>query len=88
MLFISSLGDVLSQVDAAVAASDLATLAAMGHRAKSTAMNIGAAEFSEQCLLLEQSAKANQVDSALRIAHGLRPLFDGIKAEIDLRLAS
>lgn len=87
LLFISSLDDVLAQVDTAIAVNDFATLAGMGHRAKSTALNIGAAAFSAQCMLLEQQAKAGEVDSTLTIAKGLRPMFDDIKRQIEAHLA-
>ena len=86
LLFISSMETVLSQVDAAAAQQDMATLGAMGHRAKSTALNIGATAFSRQCLLLEQTARANNVDEATAIAHGLRPMFTAICQAINQRL--
>lgn len=88
LLFLSSLEDVLKQVDEACDQGDMATLAAMGHRAKSTAMNIGAAEFSHQCLQLEQTAKAQDTAAAIAIGSSLRPMFLGIRAAIEQRLAT
>ena len=82
LLFISSMETVLSQVDTA------ATLGAMGHRAKSTALNIGATAFSRQCLSLEQTARAQKVDEATAIANGLRPMFTAICQAIQQRLGS
>lgn len=88
LLFISSMETVLSQVDAAAAQQDMATLGAMGHRAKSTALNIGATAFSRQCLSLEQTSRAQKVDEAIAIAHGLRPMFTTICQAINQRLES
>lgn len=87
LLFISSVETVLAEVDTAITQVDLATLAAMGHRAKSTALNIGASEFSQQCLLMEKAAKAQDVGAALGFAGSLRPQFDRICEAIHLRLA-
>jgi len=87
-LFMDSVETVMQAVDDAIAQHDLATLAAMGHRAKSTAMNIGALEFSKQCLLLEKTAKAQEADAALATARTLRPMFSGICQAIKLRLES
>ena len=81
LLFISSMETVLSQVDTAA-------LGAMGHRAKSTALNIGATAFSRQCLSLEQTARAQKVDEATAIANGLRPMFTAICQAIQQRLGS
>ena len=88
LLFISSMETVLSEVEAAVAQNDMATLGAMGHRAKSTALNIGATAFSRQCLLLEQTARAHKGDEAIAIAQGLRPMFAAICQAITQRLGS
>ncbi len=88
LLFISSMETVLNEVDSACAAQDMGTLGAMGHRAKSTALNIGATAFSRQCLLLEQTARAQKVDEATSIANGLRPMFTAICQAIHQRLAA
>ena len=88
LLFLTSLDDVLHQVDAACASGDIATLGAMGHRGKSTAMNIGAAKLSGMCLQLEQTARAKDAAQALALARGLRSEVEGIRAAIGLRLAA
>jgi HPt (histidine-containing phosphotransfer) domain-containing protein len=76
------LEDVLAQIDGALASQDLALLGDMGHRAKSTAMNIGASAFGHQCLLLEQAARAQDSATSLSIAKNLRPMFAPIHAAI------
>lgn len=87
LLFITSIEDVLSQVDDAVSRGDLEALCAMGHRAKSTARNIGAAGLADQCLRLEQLAAARERDAALATARELRPLYTVVRAALELRLA-
>lgn len=86
LLFVESVGAVLQEIDAAVPNNDLAVMVAMGHRAKSTARNIGAVEFADLCLALETAAKAKNLESALSIAAELRPSFDRICQAIDERL--
>lgn len=81
-LFIASLEDVLTQVDDGIDRSDIALLGAMGHRAKSTALNIGAADFGQQCLLLEQAATARDVSAAIGLAQSLRPMFLPIRTAL------
>ena len=86
LLFLASVGDVLDQLDEAMARVDLDTLAALGHRAKSTSMNVGAVGFARQCLALESAARGHDAATALAIAAGLRPLMQGIRRAIDQRL--
>lgn len=77
-LFMRSVEGVMAEVDTAIAQEDMAQLAAMGHRAKSTALNIGATEFANQCIAMEDAARIGDVALAVEIGRSLRPLFDGI----------
>ena len=88
LLFIQSLEDVLAQIDGAVAHHDLTLLGNMGHRAKSTALNIGATGFAHECLLLEQAAQAQDSAASLAIAKNLRAMFTPIHAAILRHLAA
>lgn len=88
LLFLASVGDVLDQIDDAVARTDLATLAGLGHRAKSTSMNVGAVGFARQCIALESAAREHDAATALTIAAGLRPLMHGIRRAIEERLGA
>jgi HPt (histidine-containing phosphotransfer) domain-containing protein len=88
LLFIQSLEEVLANIDDAIVRQDIAQLGAMGHRAKSTALNIGATEFAGQCLLLEQAGHAGDSAKALAIAHNLRSLFAPIHTAITAYLAN
>ncbi len=87
-LFVTSTEDVLQQIDACCANGDLASLAALGHRAKSTAENIGAAKLSSLCRQLEGAAKSLDAAQALALARSLRPVFEEVRSEIGLRLAA
>jgi HPt (histidine-containing phosphotransfer) domain-containing protein len=88
LLSLQSLEEVLAKIDDAILRQDIAQLGAMGHRAKSTALNIGATEFSGQCLLLEKAGHAGDGATALAIAHNLRALFEPIHTAISAYLAS
>jgi len=88
LLFLQSVGDVLNQIDDALVADDLEALAGLGHRAKSTSMNVGAAGFSRQCLALETAARQQDRSTAVAIARGLRPLLEDIRAVIGRRFAA
>jgi two-component system sensor histidine kinase/response regulator len=82
LLFVSSLEEVLLHIDGGIARDDIALLGAMGHRAKSTARNIGASDLADQCLRLENAAKANDLVAAVALAQSLRVLFVPIRAEL------
>ncbi len=85
-LFMSSVGGVMAEVDTAIAEEDMPKLAAMGHRAKSTALNVGAHAFATQCIAMENTARLRDVAAALALAQGLRPLFDEIGRAFAQRL--
>ena len=85
-LFLASVEDVLAQLDDAVLRADLDAMAGLGHRAKSTSMNIGASGFSRQCQLLESTARQGDAVAAQACARGLRPLLQGIRSAIEQRL--
>lgn len=86
LLFISSIDTVLSEVDTAIAQNNLPLLAAMGHRAKSTARNIGAEAFANQCVQLESLARAQDAPAALQVARDMRPAFETIRLAIEQHL--
>lgn len=85
-LFMRSVEGVMAEVETAIAEKDMAKLAAMGHRAKSTALNIGATEFSNQCIAMENAARLHDVAAAVELARSLRPMFDGIGRAFAQRL--
>jgi HPt (histidine-containing phosphotransfer) domain-containing protein len=82
LMFISSFETALTNMDIARASDDMAVLGAMGHRAKTTARNIGAMALGQECELLENSVEASNFDEARRMAAGVRPLFEGVRSAL------
>ena len=87
LLFIQSVEEVLAQLDVGMAEGNLALLGSMGHRAKSTALNIGASQFAVQCELIEKAAASQSVADAIAIARTIRPMFNDIRLALLQRLA-
>jgi two-component system sensor histidine kinase/response regulator len=75
-LFLDSAREGLAEIDAALADNDLARLAAVGHRLKSSALTIGAASFGAACQELERQkgrdmlAPARALVARLHLLHG------------------
>ncbi|MGV7206845.1 CHASE domain-containing protein [Oxalobacteraceae bacterium A2-2] len=67
MLFLQAAGDGMAEIDAALARADLPQLGELGHRIKSSARAVGAMQFGELCLALEQMRKQPDLDSARQI---------------------
>lgn len=61
-----SLEQALAPLNAALQAQDLPTLQASGHRAKSTARQLGASGFGDLCEAMERAARAGQLNEALQ----------------------
>jgi HPt (histidine-containing phosphotransfer) domain-containing protein len=69
---ITSLGAALAPIARALGEGDLHALQACGHRAKSTALHIGAQDFADTCQALEEAARLGQAVQALALAHQLQ----------------
>lgn len=89
-LAITSLAAALAPVAQAMATGDLRTLQASGHRAKSTAVHIGAQDFADTCRALEEAARLGQAEQALALAGQLQtrfvPLEQALARALELRL--
>ena len=81
-MFIDSFETALANIDTALAKGDLTALCAMGHRAKSTARNIGAMALGRECELLESITSRTNLQEATRVAISLRPMFEAIRTEL------
>jgi HPt (histidine-containing phosphotransfer) domain-containing protein len=86
LMFIRSFETALANIDMALEMSDLVALCAMGHRAKSTARNIGAMGLGRECELLETSSNKANREEATRVALGLRPMFEAVRTELSSRI--
>lgn len=86
-----SLGEALAPLAQAIALSALPTLQACGHRAKSTALHIGARDFANTCQALEEAARNGQTAQALALADQLQarllPLQLALQATVEQHLA-
>ena len=83
-VFLTFMDRTLDELDAAVAAGDRATLAALGHKAKSSAGSVGAHGLSRLCLQLEQSMKSPEGDvaQARQLVDDIRRLMALIAAKL------
>ena len=82
LMFLDSFEAALANLDSALANDDRAGLGAVGHRAKTTARNIGAMALGRKCELLESLVQASYFDEARRVAIGVRTLFEGVRSAL------
>ncbi len=85
-MFVSSMHDTLAEIDAALAQADMAGVAALGHRAKSSARTVGAMGFGDLCQALEQCKQAADYDKACGIVAQMRSLLARIVEQVDKAL--
>lgn len=77
-LFLDAARDGLADIDAALAAGSLVTLAELGHKLKSSARAVGAMRFGNLCYALEQVRHdADTANAAQLVAqlHAMLPLL-------------
>jgi len=86
LMFLDSAREGMDEVDEALAQGDLARLAELGHRIKSSARAVGAYSFAELCLALERLRKGGQIDEARAIVVHMRPLLDRLAAHLGAEL--
>lgn len=86
-LFVETLPDNLSELDAALARGELSTLASVGHRLKSSAQMMGAHRLALMCESLEQAGSSGTLDDARFLVDAMRPVLAQIPAEIERALS-
>ena len=86
LMFVSAMHDTLAELEAALAQADMVAVAALGHRAKSSARTVGAPGFAELCQALEQCKLAGAFDQACAIVAQMQPLLARIAKQIDQEL--
>jgi len=86
LMFLDSAREGMDEVDEALAQGDMARLAELGHRIKSSARAVGAYSFAELCLALERLRKGGQIDEAHDIVMHMRPLLDQLAAHLGAEL--
>ena len=77
---------VEDEVEATLTQADMVGVAALGHRAKSSARTVGAMGFADLCQSLEQCRHAEDYDKARGIVAQMRPLLSRISGQIDKEL--
>ena len=82
LMFLDSAREGMDEVDEALAQGDVARLAELGHRIKSSARAVGAQSFAELCLALERLRKGGRLDEARAIVVHMRPLLDQLAAHL------
>ncbi|MDD5242014.1 MAG: ATP-binding protein [Sulfuricella sp.] len=80
--FLESAQRGMAEIEAALERQDLAALAALGHRIKSSARTVGAMGFADLCQTLEQVKEGGSVGQAREIVVGLRRLLVKIKEHV------
>lgn len=75
-------------LELALREGNLASLAAVGHRGKSSARAVGAAAFADLCQSLEHINGPDALGRAREMVSRLRPMLEQIERQIDAELAS
>lgn len=90
-LALTSLDEALAPLAEAIAQNALPILQACGHRAKSTALHVGAQDFADTCQALETAARMGQTAQALALAQQVKtrlaPLQQALRDAVAQRLA-
>lgn len=83
-LALTSLRAALAPVPEAIVQGDIPTLKACGHRAKSTALHLGAEDFASTCQTLEEAAQAGRSEQALALASQLPTRLQALEQALQL----
>jgi HPt (histidine-containing phosphotransfer) domain-containing protein len=86
LLFLESARDGLKEVDAALADEDLAQLSELGHRIKSSARAVGAMQFGNLCLALEQGRNDPDMTKARQLVQQMHAMLDVLDSHIEQEL--
>jgi len=86
LLFLASARDGLQEVDHALGLGDLARLAELGHRIKSSARAVGAMRFGDLCLALEQVRRDADTVNARRIVQEMHAMLSVLDELIEQEL--
>jgi len=81
--FLETARKTLDEMDAAHTSGDLAVLAGLGHKLKSSARTVGATGFADLCQALESAGKSNDLPQAGLLLRQLPPLLEGISRQIE-----
>jgi two-component system, sensor histidine kinase and response regulator len=85
--FVETARQGLGEFEAALAEENLAQLAALGHRSKSSARAVGALAFADLCQALEKIGERDGLEQAREIVSRLRPMLEQIERHIKAEFA-
>ncbi len=85
--FIETTRQSMEEMEAALAEGDLAQLAALGHRSKSSARAVGAKAFADLCQALEEIGKREGLEQAREVICQLWPMLEQIEQHIETEFA-
>ena len=85
--FVETARQGLTELEAALAEENLAQLAALGHRSKSSARAVGARAFADLCQTLEKIGERGGLEQARQIIGRLRPMLEQIEQHIEEEFA-
>ncbi|NYE59705.1 signal transduction histidine kinase/CheY-like chemotaxis protein/HPt (histidine-containing phosphotransfer) domain-containing protein [Duganella sp. 1224] len=86
LLFLTSARDGLREMDEALAMEDLAHLAELGHRTKSSARAVGAMQFGNLCHALEQVRQDSDTANARRLVQDMHAMLAVLDQHIEQEL--
>ncbi len=87
-LFLDSAADGIAEVEEALARADLARVAELGHRIRSSAKAVGALRFAERCASLEHEAGVGNIEQARSVTAQLRPELAALREAVMADLAT
>jgi len=86
LLFLQSARDGMKEVDAALADEDLEQLSELGHRIKSSARAVGAMQFGNLCLALENGRNDDDMSNARQLTQQMHAMLDVLDLHIEQEL--
>jgi signal transduction histidine kinase/CheY-like chemotaxis protein/HPt (histidine-containing phosphotransfer) domain-containing protein/CHASE1-domain containing sensor protein len=86
LLFLESARDGMKEVDDALAQEDLDQLSELGHRIKSSARAVGAMQFGNLCLALEQGRNEPDTAKARQLVQQMHAMLDVLDLHIEQEL--
>ncbi|MEO7335859.1 MAG: Hpt domain-containing protein, partial [Caldimonas sp.] len=82
LMFVDTMSKTLTELDDALASGDLAAVSALGHRAKSSAATVGAAELARLCQSLQDMKGQGDIEDARETVRSMASLNARITDQI------
>ena len=82
LMFAESMTKTMQELEAALTAGDIATVADLGHRAKSSAASVGAMGIKRLCQSLQQFRDGGSIEQAREVVSALHPLLASVRERL------